>query len=221
MRGHYGNVGPVPREMLFFVAVGILLTIVFGFAFVAAAKRLRRSRENLRKLAEQLRIQYDNGSESVLSGKPPSAAGEFHGRQIRVYPYVTGTGRTRVEWCAVSAALRNPAGLTLRISKENVLTRAGHTIGIDDVEVGDPAFDKRFYVKSDKPGLVRAALIPELREQIAAAWDAGARGTLSIDATEVKYAETGAFHQQKRCERFPRLAKLVCDIAEAGEACQG
>jgi hypothetical protein len=109
--------------------------------------------------------------------------------------------------------------MTLRLSKENVFTRAGRKLGIDDVETGDPAFDREFYLKSNKPDFIRVALLPEIRHRLLAAWGKGLRGSLSADASEAKYAEQGSFSDNKLCARFTAAVELVCDVGEVVEAC--
>jgi hypothetical protein len=72
-------------------------------------------------------------------------------------------------------------------------------------------------VNSSDPGYVQAAFIPEVRERFTAAWQAGARGTVSVEGADVKYVEQGSFSNAKICARFPALVELVCDVADIVE----
>jgi hypothetical protein len=106
----------------------------------------------------------------------------------------------------------------LKVSRENLFTRAGRMFGVDDVATGDAAFDKEFYVKSNDAGYVQAAFLPEVRSQVSAAWQQGARGTIKVEGDEVIYAEPGTFSSEKICQRWPAmidLAYLVADVVEA------
>jgi hypothetical protein len=123
-----------------------------------------------------------------------------------------------VRWCAISVSAPNPKRLTLRIAAENILTRAGHALGIDDVSIGDDIFDRQFYVKSNDPAYVRVGLLPEWRARMTALWEKGARGTISVEGDEVKYAEVGSFAKNAICERVPAAAELLCDLGEIVEA---
>lgn len=195
---------------------------VFALIIKLSVKQSRRARENLGRLAQALGLPppiAPASSKGFLSALAlPSLTGVVRGRPMRVYNYSTGSGKSRVTWCAVSITVRNPGRLTLRVSRENVFTRIGRVFGVDDVATGDQAFDGQFYVKSNDAGYVRAAFIPEVRAQFTAAWTAGARGTITLEGDEIKYAEPGAFSSDQICARFPALADLaqvVGDIVEA------
>ncbi len=204
-----------------FVFIGIFIG-VFVAVILAAKAQQRRARDNLARLAERLRLQLSVPARSgIFSSTETSLAGSFRGRQIRVFSYHTGSGKNRTRWCAVASRIDNPAGLTLRISKENALTRAGRKIGIDDVAVGDESFDRECYVKSNQPDFIRAALLPEIRLRLTNLWQSRARGSFSIDAAEVRYAEIGAFSNGKICDRIPAIAEVVCDLGEIAEAFPG
>jgi hypothetical protein len=140
---------------------------------------------------------------------------------VRIFSYTTGSGKHRTAWCALSIAADVPSGFMLKISGENLLTRAGRIFGFEDVATGDPAFDEKFYVKATQAGFVRAALIPEIRMRLIEAWTQhGARGTFSTDVGGVKYAETGTFSNARVCARFPVMLEIACDLAEITEACR-
>lgn len=204
--------------LLFFGGIAGVMVL----AIMAAVRQQRRAAENLSQLAVKLGLPPPLAPARKTFGlSQPEARGQFRGRPLRVYSYTTGSGKQRSHWCAVCATSPNPKRLTLRISGENMLTRAGRALGIDDVATGEPSFDRQFYVKSNDPAFLRAALLPELQASLKAAWAAGARGTISVDGDEVRYAETGSFANQAVCARMPALAELVCDFGELVEAYPG
>lgn len=190
-----------------------------GIAIAAGIRSQKKARENLSRLADTMRLNVIEGPAKPIVGRPaPTLAGEFRGRHVRIYSYSTGSGKTRTHWIAIAAKVRNTGGYTLAIAADNVFLKLGKLFGIEDVEIGDPEFDKRYRIKtSDKP-FTRAALIPEVRNKVMAAWNAGARGTISVEKDEVKYAEIGSFTRQKAVERIPALAEIVCDFGEITEA---
>jgi hypothetical protein len=207
------------ERVLPFIFIGVVGGI-FALILVAAQKQRKRARENLAKLAQRLGLQiHDPEKRSVFQSATTSLSGTFRGRQLRVFSYSTGSGKNRTQWCAIASSVNNPSGLTVRISRENVFTRVGRKIGVDDVAVGDAAFDREFYVKSNKPDFIRVALIPEVRQRITNFWNSRARGALEVSASEVKYAEVGSFATESVCARFPEAAEVVCDLGEVTEAC--
>jgi hypothetical protein len=185
--------------------------------FVLAIRQQKAARENLRKLADRLGLVISEPKKSFFSSSTPRATGNMRGRTVTVWSYTTGSGKNRVQWCAISASARNTSRLTLRVSGENFFTRVGRAFGADDVKTDDPAFDERFYVKSNDASYIRAAFISEVRARFTEAWQTGARRTVSDDGDEVKYAEHASYSRDKVCARFPALAELVCDVADVVE----
>lgn len=200
----------------------IVFTLGFPFFFVAivvgvialAMRQQRRARENLARLAASLGLQVQQPAKKFfLALDQPRATGSVGGRAVEVFAYSTGSGKHRTQWVAVKVPAQNPGGLTLRISAENLFTRAGRVFGIEDVQFGDPPFDAKFFVKSNDTGYVRAALLPETRLKLLESWKRGARGTIHVDGGEVRYAEMGTFSNAKICDRFPALVELACELA--------
>ncbi|HEX9782401.1 MAG TPA: hypothetical protein VGA56_06660 [Opitutaceae bacterium] len=209
------------EQLLPLLFIGVFVT-VFALVILAVVRQQKRARENLSKLADRLGFQViEPEKRGIFNRSATRLSGVFRGRNLQVYAYSTGSGKNQTQWCALATPVRNPAGLTVRISRENIFTRVGRKLGIDDVETGDAAFDKAYYVKSNQPDFIRVALIPEVRQRIASAWESGARGTLSADAGEVKYAEVGNFSNEKVCTRFGELIEVVCDLGEVVEAFPG
>ncbi len=204
----------------FLVFIGFVA--VFVVIWFASMRQVARARQNLGLLAQGLGLPAPVQKQGFLARfAPPTLGGDVRGRHLRVYNYSTGSGKNRTTWCALALAVRNPGNLTLRVSRENMFTRAGRIFGVDDVATGDASFDKEFYVKSNDPAYVHAAFLPEVRSQISQAWNQGARGTMRIEGGEIKYAETGSFSSRKVCDRWPamiELAFLLADVVEARSA---
>jgi hypothetical protein len=206
----------VPFVMLF------LFVGVFALVIGLARRQQRRGRANLAKLAQELGLPAPIVPQGFWAAlKAIELGGNHRGRLLRIYNYTTGSGKNRTTWCALALSVSNPSKLTLGVSRENVFTRVGRVFGVDDVATGDKAFDEQFYVKSNDPAYVRAALLPEIRERIAAVAKDGARGTISVDGNEIKYSEVGTFASDKVCGRFPSLVEVAVLLAEVVEAKHG
>lgn len=207
-------------EMVMPFLVPAIFLGVFGLILWGSITQSRKTRENLGKLAATLGLECrEPERRSIFSSLQTAIEGTFRGRSVRIYAYTTGSGKSRTAWCALSVLAIVPPGFSLKISGENLITKAGRIFGVDDVQTGDAAFDARFYVRTKQSGYVRAALIPEVRMRLSEAWEKlGARGSLTAEAGEVKYAEVGTFSNPKLCARFPLLLEIACDLAEIAEA---
>ncbi|WP_442889960.1 hypothetical protein [Congregicoccus parvus] len=209
------------------VSPDVVIPLVFGAFFLAtvmlgissAARGRKRTHVNLLELANRLGLTPE-GLElgSVFRVSRPELRGSYRGRRIRVFSYTTGSGKNRTQWCAIATEVANRTGMSLRISRENFFTRAGRRFGIDDVQIGDANFDRDFYVKSDRPEYLRAAMIPEIRHRLQQVWVSGTSGSLSVEGAELRYAEIGSFSDASKCRRLADFADSVCDLGDVIEA---
>ncbi|MBE2215272.1 MAG: hypothetical protein IAE82_15475 [Opitutaceae bacterium] len=200
--------------------VPAVFAAVLGLIIWGAVTAARRTRTNLQALADRLGLRLNApGGTGIFALGRASLEGQSRGRPMRIYTYTTGSGKSRTTWCAISLTTRIPAGFSLKVSGENLFTKAGRVFGIDDVETGDPSFDEKFYVKSKQASYIRAALIPEVRMRLL---DALAKhrsfGTFTAEGGEVKYAEMGTFANAKILGRFPDMLEIAGDLAEIAEA---
>ncbi len=134
----------------------ILMCVCFGAFFVALAGGIifwavRSSREADRAwtdVAARTGLAHQPGS---LFSRP-QMSGEYRRRPIRVYTYSTGAGEHRTTYTAVSLTVNNASGSMLGIAPSNTVgSFLGKVFNAQDVEIGDPAFDERFVIKSSPP----------------------------------------------------------------------
>src|ERR1022692_536316 len=112
--------------------MGSVLALLFIMAFfgliialiVWAARASKRTAENVRRMAETLGLQY--------ADKPPAmgifytesrAAGQLRGKHMELFPFSTGSGKSRIQWCAVSAAVPVAGTLTLHLRRQGFGTK--------------------------------------------------------------------------------------------------
>ena len=209
---------PIMQTLLPVLMIGLFVG-VFALTIAFAIRQQKRGRENLVRLAQTLGLPVPESSRGFFSRmSAPTISGTFKGRPLRLFTYTTGSGKHRVAWCALAVTVLNPGGLTLKVGRENLLTRAGRIFGVEDISTGDTTFDEQFYLKSNDAGYTRAAFIREVRLQFIEVWKNGARGAVQVDGADVKYAEQGSFSSDKTCARFPAMADLACMVADVVEA---
>lgn len=198
----------------------VLFAGVFSLIILLSIRQQKKGRENLARLAQTLGLAVPEPPSGFFArmAMPAAATGSCKGRQLRLFNYTTGSGKSRVTWSALAVSAQNPGGLTLKVGRENLLTRAGRVFGVDDIATGDSLFDDQFYLKSNDAGYIRAAFIPEVRAQFIEAWKNGARGSIQLERAEVKYAEPGSFSSEKICARLAGMVELACVVADVVEA---
>lgn len=204
-------------ETLIPLAIMALFAIVGGSAVVNALKQQRKARGQLAALAGRLGLQLQRQPFKLGFEPPPTVEGQYRKRAVRFFIYTTGTGKSRTTWSTVSAAVGGAGTFTLDLHPENFLGRIATALGLQDIRVGDPAFDQAFIVKSSDPSYAAAALLPEIRTRLLAERQHGANGHLTIKDGLVCYAETGGFDREGRVTRLAGMLEAACDLAELAE----
>lgn len=198
--------------------IGFCGLIVFA-AFALGRRQAEKAKENLAALARELGLHLEE-KPLVLGVLPqvPTASGRFGGRAIRFHSYTTGSGKHRQTWQALAIACDNSHGLILQLGTQNFLTALSVKLGMQDVKVGDPAFDERFVLKTSDPDFVCAALLPEIRAGLLANWSSRAMGAnVKLEAQELIYAELGSFSDPTVTARMKALLEPLLALAALPE----
>ncbi len=82
-----------------------------------------------------------------------------HGEwQILLDTYVVSTGQSSHTLTRMRAPFMNRDGLYFKISREGFLSSIGKFFGMQDIEIGDPFFDKQFVIKGNNPEKIKRLL---------------------------------------------------------------
>jgi hypothetical protein len=200
-----------------FLAFGfavLMIVAVGGLVILAAKAQKQRMTDNLQKLAAQLGLEF--APAAGWTGRP-SVTGTLRGKKIDFFSYVTSTGKSSTAWAAVTVQVAAAGGLTFSLEKRGFVTKIEKLFGAHEAVVDDEGFTKVWFVQTNQPDFMSAALIPELRAKLTAARQAGANGKFELKSGQVKYAEVGGFADAKLSERFAALADVMCDLADVAE----
>jgi hypothetical protein len=72
--------------------------------------------------------------------------------------YVVSTGKSTVVFTRMRAPYVNPSGFRFTIYREGFFSEIAKRFGMQDIEIGDEAFDQHFIVKSSDESQVRSLL---------------------------------------------------------------
>ncbi len=198
--------------------IGFFLAVA-GLVVWAAARQSRHGMENMRQTAGALGLQFIE--------KPPTAGifytdlratGQVRGKQVELFPFATGSGKSRIQWSAVSAAVPVAVGLTFHLRRQGFGTKFMELFGAKEITVGDAEFDRDWFIQTNRPEFFREALLPELRGKITTLvreLGTQARGVeFKLEQNVVRYAEIGGFTSGDTCKRCEWAADIVCDLAD-------
>ena len=122
-----------------------------------------RREEIWRKLSDDLRARYVDGGWS-RSDRVEVTHGDW---TLTLDTYTVSTGKTTVVYTRMRAPYVNPEEFRFTIYRRGFFSDIGKTFGMQDVEVGDPAFDQDFIVKGTDDARLRSLFSsPRLRELI-------------------------------------------------------
>ena len=124
------------------------------------------SREEIwRQLSDEVGGTYSDGSWSK-SSRVDASHGEW---TVTLDTYAVSTGKTVVVFTRMRAPYVNPEGFRFNIYRRSVFSNIGKLFGMQDVEVGETAFDEDFIVQATDESRVRQLLSNgRLRELLAA-----------------------------------------------------
>jgi len=91
-----------------------------------------------------------------------------HGQWIvTLDKYVVSTGKVTVVYTRMRAPYVNPDGFRFRVYRKGVFSDLGKMLGMQDVEVGMPEFDRDFIIKGNDEGKLRRLFAnPKIRALI-------------------------------------------------------
>lgn len=200
--------------MMAFGFFTLVMVAVVGLAIWAGRVQKQRATDNLQKLAAQLGLEFV--AATGWTGRP-CVTGTLRGKKTDFFSYVTSTGKSSTAWAAVTVQAAMAGALTFSLEKRGFVAKIEKLFGAHEAVVDDAEFAQAWFVQTNQPDFMSAALIPELRAKLMAARQAGAKGNIELKGGVVKYAEVGGFADAKLSDRFAALADLMCDLADVAE----
>lgn len=199
---------------------GVVFILVFaGFLVLMAilvwigGRCSARAHENMRRLAGALGIDFVDAPPKLgLFYPEPRASGRIRGKGVALYNYTTGSGKSRRTWSAVAVTFAADGGLTLAVSRQGFVTAVKSFFGAKEITVSHAEFDRAWFIQTNQPDFIRAALLPEVQEKFRPF-----KGAFKLEHGEATYVEEGAFSDEARCQRFAAATALACDLADIAE----
>src|SRR5205814_63468 len=109
-------------------------------------------REIWQKLSEELKGRYVEGG-FARGDKVEVAHGDW---TLTLDTYVVSTGKSAMVLTRMRAPYTNPDGFRFTIYRRGMFSDIAKWLGMQDIEIGDPAFDHDFIIKGPEPARVIA-----------------------------------------------------------------
>jgi hypothetical protein len=164
-----------------------------------------KSLEKYRHVAEKLGLRalgtFDGGDFHI--------EGRFEGMPIRLY---FGTDAVCTE-----AAHGVPNGLGVEVATKSLVLRLAHVFGSGFVELGDPAFDKAFFVKTTDSARAARWLTPEARRVLLELAEQDVHPSIDDELVKIWRYTSIVFEPEDAIEydlrATARVARLLTDSA--------
>lgn len=141
--------------ILAFLLVSLVVGGVVAIVLAASASRRKQLNAAFGALARQYSGTFHEGG---WFGRP-SVAFEHQGNWVRVDIYSTG-GKHPTHYTQVHIGWPEPA-FRMEVYPEGFFQRVGKFLGMQDVQIGSPQFDRDYIVTTNDPARLRDTLTPE------------------------------------------------------------
>jgi hypothetical protein len=139
------------------VIVGIAMLIpvaIVGLALYIGYRARANRDEAWRNTASRLGLQF----------VPGRIWGTLNGQSVQCGIEIRGGGKNQETWTVVWGFVQPKLDLGVAVHRENTIIDAlASLFGAQDIEIGDPSFDRAFVIKGDEPSRVAELLRPDLR----------------------------------------------------------
>ena len=194
-----------------------VLLVVGGLLMWWGAVQGRRAAANLRALAQRLGFEYLE-DQRVLWITTAIVTGQRDGREVRFFTFITRTGKSSTTWRAVSVRPRAIGGLLFNVQPQGLVTKLNEFFVTEEITVGDAAFDAAWFLETNEPEFLRAALVPEVRTKLMAVHATiRSGGNFQLQEAAVRYVEAGTFVDAETCLRLERMLPVLDDLADIAE----
>lgn len=204
-----------PELLVLPAMVGIVILLLW-----AARVHARKTHARVRDFAQRAGLR---AVEKTALGFTwvESIEGTQMGRTIRYWTFSTGSGKSRTTWVAVGVRPRAGAALQFDLTRQTFGSKIMEMFGVKEIKVGDPVFDEAWFVRTNQPDYLAAALVPSIRARLMAA-PAGRWGArYKLENGVVQYQEQGQLARPEVLERLEAHLPLLHELADVAEVFGG
>ena len=195
-------------ESFVFIAFFAMMPIMTGIILWLAAKQSKKTGAVIEGYARELGLGIHKRPPLFgIFQSLPQVVGSRHGRDVRIYQFQKGSGKNSQTWCALTMGHVPGTDLHVKLSGQGAFTKIRSFFGAQEIEVEGRAFNDRWFIETNDPGFLKAALFGKVCGAIDATQPGGGKpkGRFELEDGAVRYEEMGGFSDADRRERL-RLA---------------
>ena len=89
--------------------------------------------------------------------------------------------------------------------------------GAKEIQIGDPAFDRDWFIRTNQPEFLAAALVPAIRAKLTALNHFASEKPFQLEGGLVQLSTPGTFGNDKVVARLEACLPLLLDLADLTE----
>lgn len=190
----------IPVIFILFIVAIMALSIFFGYW------QRQKTIEKWDQLAMRTGLTLDRGSWLVK----PRVHGEYRRHSLELTTYTRSHGKSKTTYTLITLYLTNTRGM-LTLSPSGLTGAIGKALGMQDVEIGNEEFDKRFTIKSQPPEFAVDLLGGDLIlcddiARLKSGWF-----ELKAEGSQLSYREIG---RETNPDRLEAMFNTLCALAD-------
>jgi len=188
----------------------IVISLLVLFGVIAYLRRQARQ-QAWGELAARTGLTFESGG--LFS--PMRVTGTYRGHSLTLDTFTRSTGKNSTTYTRIQMGANNPSALSLAIYDENVLSKVGKALGMQDIQTGDDELDRRFTIKGQPEPMI-ASLFTSigLRQKLLQARSVH----VEVRGQQVYWQQRGA---ESNADHLQFLFDLLGDLAEAVDRAGG
>jgi hypothetical protein len=135
--------------------IAIILIPALAYSSYAERLRFQKIEAALRDLNEEFLLELEIPAISFLPSTFPSLKGEVQNKVFSIFIETTHKNKSLV----IQVELPETDDFNFCLREQTGLDNVGIFAGEKDIEIGDPVFDRKFFVSSNQPERIRAILM--------------------------------------------------------------
>ncbi|HEY7162698.1 MAG TPA: hypothetical protein VH815_15660, partial [Acidobacteriota bacterium] len=139
----------------------------------------------------------------------------YNRRPLRISLYQT-PGKHKKTYSRFHMNVSDPV-FEFVVTRQALLNNIGKFLGMQDIEIGDEAFDKAFIIKTNSRERFIEIFNFEIREHLISN-ESGAGGTLQLSHGKLHYEKVGSFGSRTFNDQFAAMIEIGAKIAERIDA---
>ena len=193
-----------------------IVFIIGGISAIAIASAASRSKE-LNETFAILARRFKGRLHKAGWFQRPSVTFNHQGTWVRVDIHSTG-GKNPTHYTQVHVGWPEP-GFRMEVYPEGFFNRIGKFLGMRDLEIGSPRFDREYIITSNDPGMLRETLTEKAQVTIDSlrALRGNAQVYVAIRNYELLVKKLGIIDDMATLQRLVDLTLMIYDTAMAGQ----